>query len=144
MSLVRYLDYCAIQHEMDNAASRFLHVVTGMSGALKSLLWVQIAVFTVVYVGAIMACVHFRLLKSDFNDYYAKTGWDYETYFSSVPMAMFTMFKLFTLDGWANDVVRHLIEVSPAMRWIAPLYVITTSYLCGFFIIGVVVESVIS
>lgn len=96
-----------------------LHLlVAGLSNATRTLLWVGLMFFILLYTCAIFTTLTIGHEDDAYNKYFMEKEWDHEKYFGNIWRTMFTLFQVLTLDHWAEEVVRHVTQVGvvPAPR----------------------------
>lgn len=102
-------------------------VVAGLLTALPGMGSITLLLAIIFYVFAVMATKLF--------------GEDFERLFGTLGASAFTLFQIMTLEGWANEIVRPVMDKYPA-AWLffIPYIVITTFMVLNLFI-GVVVSA---
>merc|ERR1719265_3106545 len=70
--------------------------------------------------------------------------WPYKEYFGTVFKSMFTLFQIVTLDGWCDDIVRHILYFQPmfAIRFMG--FLVLTAFGLMNVVIGVIIENTLS
>lgn len=102
-------------------------VVSGLITALPGMGSITLLLGIIFYVFAVMATKLF--------------GASFEELFGSLAASTFTLFQIMTLEGWANEIVRPVMEQYPyAWLFFIPYIVITTFMVLNLFI-GVVVSA---
>jgi len=120
-------------------------IVVGLREAMKTLLWVCLLISLALYICGIFLTTQIGHNDEVFDDYFKETkGWDHEYYFGTVPKSMFTLLQVVTLDGWSDDIARHVIKKYPPMSIFFVLFVTFVSYGLLSVVVGVVVESCLS
>jgi len=125
-------------------------LVLGLSHALRTLFWIAIVLFVVLYTFAIFCVLIIGQNDEEYNPYFLKSakqhgvGWDHEVYFGTIWRSMFTLFQICTLDKWAEDVARHVMEVQPGMVWFFLGFVLLAAYGLLNLVVGIIVESTLS
>lgn len=81
-----------------------------------------------------------------FNEYYAKSGWDHEYWFGTVPLSMSSIFQVITLDKWAEFIVRHVIVNDFWGYWmlVFPVFILITTFGFCFMIVGILLDSILN
>ncbi|CAD7926246.1 unnamed protein product [Amoebophrya sp. A120] len=115
----------------------------GIGDSLKTLLWVFVVVFLLMYVMGILMVLQVGQNDEEYNNYYLKTGWDHEEYFANVLLACFTMFQVVTRDKWSEQITRHIGELQPWAFIIVPCFMMVTTYGFMSMIIGIIVNSIL-
>lgn len=68
-------------------------------------------------------------------------GADFEKYFGTLGESFFTFFQIMTLEGWANEVVRPVMEKHPWAWLLFVPYIVLTSFMVLNLFIGIVVDA---
>ena len=68
-------------------------------------------------------------------------GAEFEKYFGTLGESFFTFFQIMTLEGWANEVVRPVMEKHPWAWLLFVPYIILTSFMVLNLFIGIVVDA---
>ncbi len=68
-------------------------------------------------------------------------GAEFEKYFGTLGDSFFTFFQIMTLEGWANEVVRPVMEKHPWAWLLFVPYIILTSFMVLNLFIGIVVDA---
>ncbi|CAE7780518.1 Cacna1c [Symbiodinium sp. CCMP2592] len=99
------------------------YLVEGIVASLSSLAWAWLLLIVMMYLPAIFVTQTFgRDVNAD-----AKTL----EYFGSLPQSMYTLFKVMTMETWA-DIARHTARLYPGAEIFFVLYIFCTSALaCG-------------
>jgi len=121
-------------------------LVGGLVNSLKALGWVGIIVIIVLYVCSILVTTEIGQ-----NDEIYGTGpsydgevWPYKEYFGTVWRSMFTLFQVLTLDGWCDDIVRHVVHRQPLMAVFFVLFLLFTAFGLMNVVIGIIVENTLA
>ncbi len=102
-------------------------VVGGLIGALPGMGSVVALLLLIFYVFAVMATKLF--------------GEDFPVYFGSLAASVFSLFQIMTLEGWAAEIVRPVMEKHPyAWSFFIP-YIVVTSFAVLNLFIGIVVSA---
>jgi voltage-gated sodium channel len=102
-------------------------VVSGLITALPGMGSITLLLAIIFYVFAVMATKLF--------------GASFDEFFGSLAASAFTLFQIMTLEGWANEIVRPVMEQYPyAWLFFIPYIVVTTFMVLNLFI-GVVVSA---
>lgn len=112
-------------------------VVVGLARAVPALLWLSILLLTVVFTCGSVVMGLMRLNTGEVS------GLDIDEYFGSMAATCFTLFQVATLDDWASQVVRPLLEQRPAAAVFLVIFVVTTAYGLLSIAIGVLVWSTV-
>ncbi|CAD7926248.1 unnamed protein product [Amoebophrya sp. A120] len=137
LRLVRIIKILKVFHQL------FL-LVSGLSNAMRTLFWVAVMLFIMLYTCAIYMTLIIGHDDINFNPYFMKKGWDHEEYFGNIFKSMFTLFQVCTLDGWSENVARHILQVQPSMVWFFLAFVLFASYGLLNLVVGVIVESTLA
>mmetsp|Transcript_8055 Transcript_8055/g.17494 ORF Transcript_8055/g.17494 Transcript_8055/m.17494 type:complete len:479 (+) Transcript_8055:140-1576(+) len=120
-------------------------LVGGLVNSLKALLWLCLMFLVVLYVSGILVTT-----EIGHNDAYGSgpsyTGevWPYKEYFGTIWRSMFTLFQLVTLDGWSDNIVRHVLFRQPAMALFFVLFLLGTAFGLVNIIVGIIVENTLA
>jgi voltage-gated sodium channel len=68
-------------------------------------------------------------------------GSDFEKHFGTLGESFFTFFQIMTLEGWANEVVRPVMEKHPWAWLLFVPYIVLTSFMVLNLFIGIVVDA---
>lgn len=68
-------------------------------------------------------------------------GSEFEKYFGTLGESFFTFFQIMTLEGWANEVVRPVMEKHPWAWMLFVPYIVLTSFMVLNLFIGIVVDA---
>ncbi|HET9394606.1 MAG TPA: YhjD/YihY/BrkB family envelope integrity protein, partial [Nitrospiraceae bacterium] len=68
-------------------------------------------------------------------------GQEFEKYFGTLGESFFTFFQIMTLEGWANEVVRPVMEKHPWAWLLFVPYIVLTSFMVLNLFIGIVVDA---
>ncbi len=110
-----------------SVAPSLRRVVEGFITALPGMASVFLLMAMIFYVAAVMAT---QLFGADFPDK-----------FGTLPAAALTLFQVMTLEGWAGDVVRPVMEVHPyAWTFFLPFILVTTFAVVNL-LVGLIVNS---
>jgi voltage-gated sodium channel len=102
-------------------------VVGGLIGALPGMGSVVALLLLIFYVFAVMATKLF--------------GEDFPNFFGTLTSSIFTLFQIMTLEGWAAEIVRPVMEKYPyAWLFFIP-YIVVTSFAVLNLFIGIVVSA---
>ncbi|CAD7962108.1 unnamed protein product [Amoebophrya sp. A25] len=137
LRLVRIIKILKVFHQL------FL-LVSGLSNAMRTLFWVAVMLFIMLYTCAIYMTLVIGHDDETFNPYFMKRGWDHEEYFGNIWRSMFTLFQVCTLDHWSEEIARHILQVAPGMVWFFLGFVLFASYGLLNLVVGVIVESTLA
>lgn len=121
-------------------------LVGGLSNSIKALGWSAMVIVLLLYVCAIVVTAqigHNQDLYGSGPSYNGEV-WPYESYFGTVPLSMFTLFQVLTLDGWCDDVVRHVIYREPLMGVFFVAFVLITAFGVMNVVVGIIVENTLA
>mmetsp|Transcript_3069 Transcript_3069/g.6901 ORF Transcript_3069/g.6901 Transcript_3069/m.6901 type:complete len:464 (-) Transcript_3069:130-1521(-) len=120
-------------------------LVGGLVTSIKALGWVFMVLVLILYV-----CAIFITTEVGQHDEYS-TGpsydgevWPHGEYFGTVPRSMLTLFQVITLDGWCDDIVRHVIFRQPAMAPFFVLFLFVTAFGIMNVVVGVIIENTLT
>lgn len=102
-------------------------VVAGLITALPGMGSITLLLGIIFYVFAVMATKLF--------------GEDFERLFGTLGASAFTLFQIMTLEGWANEIVRPVMEKYPAAWLFFIPYIVVTTFMVLNLFIGVVVSA---
>merc|ERR1712139_94009 len=120
-------------------------LVGGLANSLKALAWVGIVLICVLYVFAIFVTT--EVGKNDtlyYGPSYDGEVWPHKAYFGTVPRSMFTLFQVMTLDGWCDDIVRHIVFRAPFMGVLFVLFLMVTAFGLMNLVVGIIVENTLA
>jgi voltage-gated sodium channel len=110
-----------------SVAPRLQRVVEGFVSALPGMGSVFLLISIIFYIGAVMAT---KLFAEDFPDRFGTLG-----------RSAFTLFQVMTLEGWADGVVRPVMEMYPyAWAFFLPFILVTTFAVVNL-LVGLIVNS---
>jgi voltage-gated sodium channel len=102
-------------------------VVGGLITALPGMGSITLLLSIIFYVFAVMATKLF--------------GEDFERLFGTLGASAFTLFQIMTLEGWANEIVRPVMDKYPAAWLFFIPYIVVTTFMVLNLFIGVVVTA---
>jgi len=118
----------------------------GLMNSVKALSWVAMVVLLIMYVCGIIVTA--EIGKNDevygIGPSYNGEVWPYQQYFGTIFKSMFTLFQVLTLDGWCDDVVRHVIYRQPIMGVFLVGFVLMTSFGLMNVVVGIIVENTLA
>merc|ERR1719502_179564 len=121
-------------------------LVGGIVNSVKALSWIMLILMLLCYVCSIVVTT-----EIGHNDEVYGVGpsydglvWPYKEYFGSVFKSMFTLFQIVTLDGWSDDVVRHIMYFQPFLAILFIAFVILTAFGLMNVVVGVIVENTLA
>lgn len=122
LRILRVLRLVSVVPQMRRVIAALFHAIPGMGSIIAVLL-------VIFYVGAVLVTKLF--------------GHDpaFEGLFGTIGNSMFTLFQIMTLEGWAAEIVRPVMEVYPwSWLFFIPFIVITTFAVLNLFI-GIIVDA---
>eukprot|EP00930_Biecheleria_cincta_P023505 TRINITY_DN16978_c0_g1_i2.p1 TRINITY_DN16978_c0_g1~~TRINITY_DN16978_c0_g1_i2.p1 ORF type:complete len:568 (-),score=130.51 TRINITY_DN16978_c0_g1_i2:168-1829(-) len=105
-------------------------LVEGISESLTSLAWAWLLLIVTMYMGAIFVT---QILGHEHADDSLMTG-----YFGTIPRSMFTLFKVMTMESWA-DIARHAAKIEP---W-SPVFFVFFLFSSSFALMNVAVAVIV-
>ena len=102
-------------------------VVGGLFAALPSMASIFLLLMLVFYVFAVMAT---KLYSATFPEM-----------FGNIAASAFTLFQVMTLEGWAGDVVRPVMQVHPNAWMFFMPFILATSFTVLNLFIGIIVSA---
>jgi voltage-gated sodium channel len=110
-------------------------LVSGIAGAMRTLVWAFLLLGVIIYVSAILL---FQVLGQPYKD----DDPDIDMYFGSLEITMFTNFQLITLEGWAT--ICRVAMVHESWSWMFfVLYLSTTTFGIMNIVVAVIVENTV-
>lgn len=128
-------------------AFRELWLLTGgLINSVKALSWVGLVIFMLIYVCGIICTAEIGQNDETYaiGPSYNGEDWPYKQYFGSVFKSMFTLFQVLTLDGWADDIVRHVVYRQPLLGAFFIGFILLTSFGLMNVVIGIIVENTLA
>jgi len=121
-------------------------LVGGLATSMKALAWVGLIVVLLMYVGAILVTTEIGQNHESYGTGPSYDGeiWPYEKYFGSVPRSMFSLLQVMTLDGWCDDIVRHVVHRQPFMGLFFVAFLLITAFGLMNIVIGIIVENTLA
>jgi voltage-gated sodium channel len=121
-------------------------LVGGVVNSLKALGWVGIIMAIVLYVCAIVTTAEIGHNHETYatGPSYDGEVWPYEKYFGTVLRSMFTLFQVMTLDGWCDDVVRHVVYRQPLLGVFFIVFLVVTAFGLVNVVVGIIVENTLA
>jgi voltage-gated sodium channel len=105
-------------------------VIQGLLESLRTLGWVAIMLGIIIY------CAACALITAVDDVEMARVKWnDFDMYFGNLWRSMFTVLQIVSLDNWATDIARPMLEVSP----IGTVFVVLVILLCTFGVLNIIV-----
>lgn len=121
-------------------------LIGGLVNSLKALGWICLVLTLVLYVCSVVVTTEIGQNDEVYGDGPSYDGevWPYKEYFGSVWRSMFTLFQITTLDGWCDDVVRHIVYFQPFMGIFFVVYLLLTAFGLMNVVVGIIVENTLS
>jgi len=121
-------------------------LVGGLINSVKALSWVGVVVFMLIYVCGIICTAEIGQNEETYaiGPSYNGEVWPYKQYFGTVFRSMFTLFQVLTLDGWCDDIVRHVVYRQPVMGGFFIFFIILTSFGLMNVVVGIIVENTLA
>lgn len=118
-------------------------VVNGLVQSVKTLSWTSLLLLVTLYFFAIFGTMQIGQNDEIYNRYYEETAgfWDHEIYFGTIPRSMLSFFQVCVLDGWSENIVRHVKKNQPGMEWMFVAFIFFTTFGILNIVVGVVVEN---
>jgi len=121
-------------------------LIGGFVNSLKALGWIVLVLTLVLYVCSVVVTTEIGQNDELYGDGPSYDGevWPYKEYFGSVWRSMFTLFQITTLDGWCDDVVRHIVYFQPLMGIFFVVYLLLTAFGLMNVVVGIIVENTLA
>lgn len=121
-------------------------LVGGLINSIKALGWVGIVLACVLYVCGIFVTTEVGQNSDVYESGPSYDGevWPYREYFGTVPRSMFTLFQVMTLDGWCDDIVRHIVFFQPLMAPFFVVFILLTALGLMNVVVGIIVENTLA
>lgn len=121
-------------------------LIGGLVNSLKALGWVCLVLVLVLYVCSVVVTTEIGQNDDIYGDGPSYDGevWPHKEYFGSVWRSMFTLFQITTLDGWSDDIVRHIIYFQPYMGIFFIVYLLITAFGLMNVVVGIIVENTLA
>lgn len=141
-------------------------VASGLIESLKTLVWICIMMFILCYVFGIFMTVTIGQNDEVYDQYYmegpcstlcsngetmecmdckaaheGQAPFDHEVYFKTVMWSVFTLLQILTLDGWSEEIARHVVHRQGWQIVFFVAFIALGSFGLMNVIIGVVVEN---
>jgi len=118
-------------------------LVGGFVNSLKALAWVSMVVILVLYVCSVLVTTEIGQNDATYGigPSYDGEVWPYKEYFGTIFRSMFTLFQVLTLDGWCDDIVRHIVHRQPIMAIFFILFVMVTAFGIINVVVGIIVDN---
>jgi len=121
-------------------------LVGGLVNSMKALGWVVLIALTVLYVCSIVVTTEIGQNHAVYGVGPSYDGelWPYESYFGDVRKSMFSLFQVMTMDGWCDDIVRHVVHRQPWMGLFFVIFLFLTAFGLVNVVIGIIVENTLA
>lgn len=121
-------------------------LVGGLTNSVKALSWVGLVVFMLIYVCGIICTAEIGQNDETYaiGPSYNGEVWPYKQYFGTVFRSMFTLLQVLTLDGWCDDIVRHVVYRQPVMGVFFICFILLTSFGLMNVVVGIIVENTLA
>ena len=100
-------------------------ILDGLMGAMRSLIWVSLLLLALIYCSAVFGVMHFHNVQNEFSDVLN---------FTSVPLAMFTMFTVAIGGEW-----QVIVDPIAKAHWWSPVFFIAFVSLASFGILNLMI-----
>lgn len=131
LRLLRILRIAKMFHEMRVLLGSFV-------GSISALGWIVLLMGLWFYICACV-CTVFMGRKQWMSDKATPQAGELRTAFANIPMSMYTLFEVMTLEGW-TDVVRPLLGNRPAMIIFFMFFVFVSAFFLLNLVTAVVVD----
>merc|ERR1719183_1920355 len=121
-------------------------LVGGLVNSIKALAWICLVLVLLLYVCGVVVTTQIGQNDEVYGDGPSYDGevWPYKEYFGSVFKSMFTLFQVMTLDGWCDDIVRHILFFQPMIAFFFIMFLVLTAFGLVNVVIGVIVENTLA
>lgn len=120
-------------------------VGSGLLEAAKTLLWVCVVLFVLLYIGGVFTTILIGKRDDIYDPYFRESRvWDHEEYFGTVPRSMFTLFQMVTLDNWSDSIARHVAVEQPAMIAFFICFIAICTFGLLNLIVSIIIESILT
>merc|ERR1719408_392095 len=118
-------------------------LVGGLVNSIKALAWICVILLLLIYVCSVVTTTEIGQNEETYGTGPSYNGevWPYKEYFGTVFKSMFTLFQIVTLDGWMDDIVRHILYFQPMLALLFIGFVVLTAFGLMNVLIGVIVEN---
>lgn len=118
----------------------------GLTSSMKALGWVALVLIVALYVGAIIVTAQIGQNDAVYGAGASYDGqvWPYREYFGTVPRSMFTLFQVITLDGWVDDILRHVVYRQPLFGIFFIMFMVIMAFGVMNVIVGIIVENTLT
>lgn len=121
-------------------------LVGGLVNSIKALGWICVILLLFMYVCGVVVTTEIGQNPEVYANGPSYDGevWPYKEYFGSVFKSMFTLFQVMTLDGWCDDIVRHILYFQPMLALLFVAFLVLTAFGLMNVLIGVIVENTLA
>jgi len=114
--------------------------------SIKALAWICIILLLIIYVLSVLVTTEIGQNDKVYGNGPSYDGevWPYKEYFGTVFKSMFTLFQVMTLDGWCDDIVRHILYFQPLFAILFIGFIILTTFGLMNVVIGIIVENTLA
>jgi len=121
-------------------------LVGGLVNSIKALAWICIILLLLIYVCSVVVTTEIGQNDLVYGNGPSYDGevWPYKEYFGTVFKSMFTLFQVMTLDGWCDDIVRHILYFQPMFAVLFIGFIILTAFVLMNVVIGIIVENTLA
>jgi len=121
-------------------------LVGGLVNSIKALAWICLILILLIYVCSVVTTTEIGQNDATYGNGPSYDGmvWPYKEYFGTVFKSMFTLFQVMTLDGWCDDVVRHIMFFQPVLAAFFMLFLVLTAFGLMNVVIGCIVENTLA
>lgn len=121
-------------------------LVGGLVNSVKALAWICIILMLLIYVCSVVTTTEIGHNDKVYGNGPSYDGlvWPYKEYFGTVFKSMFTLFQIVTLDGWMDDIVRHILYFQPVVAILFMGFLVVTAFGLMNVVVGVIVENTLA
>jgi len=121
-------------------------LVGGLVNSIKALAWICLILILLIYVCSVVTTTEIGQNDATYGNGPSYDGmvWPYKEYFGTVFKSMFTLFQVMTLDGWCDDVVRHIMFFQPILACFFMVFLVLTAFGLMNVVIGCIVENTLA
>jgi len=120
-------------------------IIEGLQETMKVVAFVTSVLLLILLVFAIWVTMLVGKEPDNGFDFRARgSQWTKDDYWGTVPRSIFSLFQVLTRDRWSDNLVRPLVEHSPAMCFIFIVFLVLTMLALLSTIVGAVIESTLA
>lgn len=121
-------------------------LVGGLVNSIKALAWICVILLLLIYVCSVVTTTEIGQNDEVYGNGPSYDGevWPYKEYFGTVFKSMFSLFQIITLDGWCDDIVRHIMYFQPMLAMLFCMFLVLTAFGLMNVVIGVIVENTLA